>query len=197
MARRHDVESVDVHLTEYEQLLEESRLHQTIASAIVSLEIGALGVGLPLSVNSSYALLGLAVVSSLLWFRYMDHMVGIFHLAEYVATHLRPKLEALVHERVLGWEAYLRRRRATATFLRFRRRPSAIPGLSYTAILFGGAPVVLMAVFLLTVDLEGEGYVLPISGAATAAIIWASSLVRYVRDLALISAIDATLLDPT
>ena len=111
-SHRHDLESVNVHLTEYQQLLEESRLHQTIASTIVSLEIGALGVGLPLSVNSSYALLGLAVVSSLLWFRYMDHLVGIFHVAEYVAKNLRPKLEALVNEQVLGWEAYLRRRRA-------------------------------------------------------------------------------------
>lgn len=187
---------MDVHLTEYEQLLEESRLHQTIASAIVSLEIGALGVGLPLSVNSSYALLGLSVVSSLLWFRYMDHMVGIFHLAEYVSKHLRPTLEALVHERVLGWEAFLRRRRTASRFLRLRRRPAAIPGLAYTAVLFGGAPVVLMSVFLLTVDLEGEGYVLPISGTVTAAAIWATSLMRYIRDLAMISAIDAALLDP-
>jgi hypothetical protein len=186
VSHRHDVESVDVHLTEYEQLLEEGRLHQTIASAIVSLEIGALGVGLPLSVNSSYALLGLAVVSSLLWFRYMDHMVGIFHLAEYVAKHLRPTLEALVNERVLGWESYLRRRRATATFLRFRRRPAAIPGLSY----------VLMVVFLLTTDIGREGYVLPISGTSAAAIIWAISVVRYIRDFKFISAIDAALLEP-
>jgi hypothetical protein len=189
VSHRHDVESVDVHL-------EEGRLHQTIASAIVSLEIGALGVGLPLSVNSSYALLGLAVVSSLLWFRYMDHMVGIFHLAEYVAKHLRPTLEALVNERVLGWESYLRRRRATATFLRFRRRPAAIPGLSYTAILFGGAPAVLMVVFLLTTDIGREGYVLPISGTSAAAIIWAISVVRYIRDFKFISAIDAALLEP-
>jgi hypothetical protein len=191
-----DVDSVDVHLTEYQQLLQESRLHQTIASTIVSLEIGALGVGLPLSVNSPYALLGLAVVSSLLWFRYMDHLVGIFHVAEYVATRLRPRLEALVHEPVLGWEAYLRSGRTTPAAMRRRFRPTAILGLSYTAFLFGGAPVLLVPVFLVAVDLEREGYVVPILGTVATVIVWVAASTRYIRDSVSISAIDATLAEP-
>jgi hypothetical protein len=149
------MDSGDVHKVEYEQLMAESRLHNTTASAIVSLEVAALGVGIPIAIKSQpYVLAALAGLTLILWLRYLDHVAGIYRVAAYVALVLRPKFADLTGDKsVFGWESFFRRLRrgdqidGVEGVTGRDALGEKILGLGYTSGLFGLTPPVMLAAF--------------------------------------------------
>lgn len=183
------IESSDIHKAEYEQLNHESRLHQTTASTIVSLEIAALGVGIPAASSYSYVLLALSGITSLLWLRYLDHILGIFRVAAYIALVLRPTLSSIVNEQVLQWEQFLRQFRSgrfrvtktegTTYVLQSEKLREPTLGVTYTSALFGVVPPVLIVSFLFLANFPSLGAIMASCIAITSSVaLWAFSLLK-------------------
>lgn len=198
------VESSDIHKAEYEQLSQEGRLHHSTASTIVSLEIAALGVGIPAASSYPYVLLALSVVTSLLWLRYLDHILGIFRVAAYVALVLRPVLSSIVDEQVLQWEQFLRQFRSgtfkvtkadgTTYFLQPEKFREPTLGVTYTSVLFGAAPPVLIVSFLFLAQLPNPGAIVSSCiGMASSVALWSFSLLRLRYTSKLIDSINRML----
>lgn len=103
------MDSRDFDKEEFITLRAESQFHQVNASAIFALNVTGVGIGVAVSSNESVALPLIALLSSVLWLRYLDHVVAVFRVAAYVACWLRPRLcEKLDDPKVLVWEEFLR-----------------------------------------------------------------------------------------
>ncbi|WP_410566973.1 hypothetical protein [Amycolatopsis sp. cmx-4-61] len=98
----------DFDKAEYDNLRAELIFHQTNASTIFALNIAGMGIGITASAKLDAALLVLAFLSCVLWFRYSDHVIALFRIAAYFELELRPRVYDRLKEPVLGWESYLR-----------------------------------------------------------------------------------------
>ena len=148
MAERHDAD-----LLEFERLRTEIDGRTQLAFGLVTLEVTALGAGLSVFERFPDVVVGLAVVSSILWTLYLDHSGQVRKLAAYIGLRLAPRLRASDHD-VLGWESFLREldaggevtRRALGNIsvkrLRVYKTRSIELGMN---AMFGGTPLVLLA----------------------------------------------------
>jgi len=161
VAERHDAD-----LLEFERLRTEIDGRTQLAFGLVTLEVTALGAGLSVFERFPDVVVGLAVVSSILWTLYLDHSGQVRKLAAYIGLRLAPRLRASDHD-VLGWESFLREldaggevtRRALGNIsvkrLRVYKTRSIELGMN---AMFGGTPLVLLALAALRVqhlDLPG------------------------------------------
>lgn len=182
---------VDFLKSEYEQSMAESRQHLSTASTIVSLEIGALGVGIPLGVAHLYVLPALAGLTVVLWLRCLDHVGAMYRIAGYVAVELRSRLASIIDtSSILGWESFLRKLRAgeyrypceqNASRVVPREKGSeARLGLTYTFLLFGVSTPSLIIAFCwasLREDAHDLGVITAVGAVGGAA--WVYSLLRW------------------
>jgi len=184
--------------SEYEDLREEIRTHQTLSSAIVTLDVTALGAGISIGSRSPIVLLVLSVVNSLFWLRYIEHVTGIFRAASFIYFVLRPRLSELVGGSVLLWEHFLREIRhggAAGAGVLPRSYPrerlgGRMLGFSDTSSFFALASPLLIAGFLYT-SLRQLSHDEPLVwvGAAAAALLVVYSIARvhaataWIRDL--------------
>ncbi|GLY53665.1 hypothetical protein Lesp01_73210 [Lentzea sp. NBRC 102530] len=156
----------------------------------MAVELTALGAGISVAGKIQPVLIALAVVNSVLWLRYVDHVVAIFRAAAYVSFVLRPRLSGIVGEPVLRWEAFLRQIRsrryvagsaaeipAGVTQERF---PERILGLSHPSLLFGLASPVLVACYLYVCLSSGNRDLFGVWFASVGALgFWAFTVVRH------------------
>jgi hypothetical protein len=144
-----------VHVAEYQALRQEVNNRQTVSNALIAADLTALGVGVSVAHQYPAILIGLGVVSSLLWLFWLVHTLQIYRIALYVALELRPRLVGIYKCTMLDWEAYVR-------FLTFSRAAQArllakyhnsgdpsvisrnIDGI-YVSLLLGGATPLLLA----------------------------------------------------
>lgn len=190
----------DVVLVEYQRLRDEIDNRTQIANGLVALQVTALGAGLAIFEQYPDVVVGVAVASTFLWLLWIDQARQVCKLAAYIGVRLTPVLRDR-HGGVLGWEGFLRRLD--------RGGPDAAELLGvvdqeqhlisqatksielYTALLFGGSPLALLAIGsstlvadMSTVALVARAAVLVIS--LTAWTVTARSYWRYRRWAAVI-----------
>ncbi|MHC1558423.1 hypothetical protein ACR9E3_05685 [Actinomycetospora sp. C-140] len=98
---------------EFVTLRAESQFHQVNASAIFALNVTGIGVGVAATAaDNAIALPLVAILTSVLWMRYIDHVVAIFRVAAYISCRLSPRLRTAFSGEDDGnlfmWETYLR-----------------------------------------------------------------------------------------
>jgi hypothetical protein len=183
----------DFDKAEYENLRTELIFHQTNASTIFALNVAGLGVGITASANLDAALLVLAVLSCVLWFRYSDHVIALFRIAAYFELELRPRVVARLGEPVLGWENFLRKKFTP-------RKKAKLPGFtldSRMGILVASAaflapPPLLCFAFLLQhwPSTAGFSRTLLVVAGATVTVVWIYSVVCGLRTVGKLRRLD-------
>lgn len=196
---------VDVDLAEYDRLRQEVDNRTQIANGLVGLELTALGVGLASAGSLPEVIIGLAVVSAFLWMLWVDHAGQIWKIAAYTGIDLGSRLRRS-HPDALGWERFLRRldrggdeaRRVLG--LPAGARALAMPKTSnvglYISLIFGGSPLVLLAVSLISLfddDMDGVGRGVRVAAIAGALVVWVLALRAFRQFRRLAATIDAAI----
>lgn len=193
------VHPIDV--AEYERLRGEIDNRTQIANALVAVDLTALGVGLASLPALPEIVIGIAAASIFLWMLWTDQGVQVWKIAAYMEIELAPRLRESSPD-VLGWEPFLRRldkggpSALAALGLddsthRLHTLKTANVGL-YISALFGGAPLVLLAVGAgaMFEDLSGAGR-LALGLALVASLVgWTVAFLVYRRFRAFRSIID-------
>jgi len=99
---------LDPYLKEFDACRSEIQNRTTLSYNLIALELGVLGVGVPVGLKNIDLLGGLGLISSLLWLLWLDHTEQIYKLAAYIGTDLRSALVRRCPD-ALGWEGFLRR----------------------------------------------------------------------------------------
>lgn len=177
----------ELHKSEYEALRQETNTHQNFANAIIGLELTSLGLGISLGNKSPYVLAGLAIVTTMLWLSYLDHLTGMFRIAIYTALVLRPRLSELAEQPVLSWEVYMRRMRATpmeepgvgvSLVVPAERLKEPSLGLTYVSIFFAVTPPTFTCMYIYdTVSRSQVSAVMAVVALVTL-IFWIFAIVR-------------------
>ena len=178
-------------LREYETLRQEINNRTTISYTLVALDLAALGAGLSVVDKSRAILVALAAISSLLWLYWTDHAGQVNRIAAYIAIQLAPKISADEGRPVLQWEAFLRRFNAggESTYRVLFGPGEAGPRSSirrvvssdwYTTLLFGGAPPLLLGLYV-AANAKASAPTTAEAGLATAAgaLLWIYALISY------------------
>jgi hypothetical protein len=182
-----------VHLAEYQALRQEVNNRQTVSNALIAADLTALGVGLSIARQYPAILIGLGVVSSLIWLFWLVHTLQIYRIALYIALELRPRLVRIYGCTVLDWEAYVRfltfsRHTQTRLFAKYRHVEREmdvsrnVDGI-YISLLLGGATPLLLAASVIA-DLHSHSNGLPwvLAVAATLAL-WLYAFSRAIVTL--------------
>jgi hypothetical protein len=179
-------------LAEYDTMRSEINNRTTLAYALISLELAAVGAGVSVLGKLPDVLLGLAAVSSFLWLFWVDHAGAVYKLASYIALELAPKLSTAAGEPMLGWEYFLRRLnkdRDTARAALYGSgatdQPAYIQSTTaadrYTMLLFGGSAPLFIVGYLVTIlgeDHHRSALVIWLSAAAVT-VLWLFALSRF------------------
>jgi len=189
----------DVDLAEFDRLRQEVDNRTQIANGLVGLELTALGVGLASATSFPDIIIGLAVVSAFLWMLWVDHAGQIWKLAAYMSIDLAHRLRE-GRPGALGWEPFLRQldkggdnaRRA----LRLPSDPGSLvmPKTSniglYISLIFGGSPLVLLAVSVVSLfdDMDGVDRGVRTLAIVGAVVAWLLAL-RAFRQFRMLAAI--------
>lgn len=186
-------ESSSTELREYETLRQEINNRTTISYTLVALDLAALGGGLSVVDKSRAILVGLAIISTLLWLYWTDHAAQVQRIAAYIAIYLAPKISAEVGRPVLQWEIFLRRLSAggesahealfglDTSIPKSEFRP-IVSSDWYTTLLFGGSPPVLLILYIVANVNASALTTIEVSFAAAAgAALWIYALIHYRR----------------
>lgn len=178
-------------LREYETLRQEINNRTTISYTLVALDLAALGAGLSIADKSKAILVALAAISSLLWLYWADHSGQVNRIAAYIAIQLAPRIGADEGRPVLQWEAFLRRFNAggesTSQVLFGPAQSDPGPSIRrvvssdwYTTLLFGGAPPLLLGLYV-AANARASASAAVEAAIATAAgtVLWAYALINY------------------
>ncbi|OXM69770.1 hypothetical protein [Amycolatopsis vastitatis] len=171
----------DFDKTEYDNLRTELIFHQTNASTIFALNIAGMGIGVTASAKLDAALLVLAILSCVLWFRYSDHVIALFRIAAYFELELRPRVVARLKEPVLGWEGYLRKKFTPRKHTKSSRFTlDSRMGIVVASGAFLAPPPLLCVAFVLRQwpDTAGFSRVLLVVASAVTAVVWLYSTLR-------------------
>jgi hypothetical protein len=183
-----------VDLAEFDKLRGEIDNRTTLGSNVVALELTAAGASIAVADKAPDALLGLAAVSCCLWLLWLDHAVQVYKVASYIGIQLAPRLAQSAGRPVLGWESYLRRLDAGGQRALEALYPNgAGPGVevpqitgtrsvaSYVTLLFGGIPVVTIAIYIAVVLNRFDSTALAIRFVAVAlvAVLWVAAVIRF------------------
>lgn len=145
----------EIDLVEFERLRQEIDGRTNLAYGLIALEIAALGAAISVVDKVPDVLLGAAIISSYLWLFWMDHAGQIYKIAAYIAIKLAPRLRT-ISPGSMAWEFFLREldagnERSRLALFSASQLPSNPRGLWrpgsadwYTALLFGGAPPILL-----------------------------------------------------
>jgi hypothetical protein len=189
-----DSAELTIELAEFDKLRSEIDNRTTLGSQIVALELTAVGASIAVADKVPDALLGLAAVTCCLWLLWLDHAVQVYKLASYIGLQLAPRLSHVAGRDVLGWEGYLRVLDAggpaawRALFpddSRADRRDAPVTETrnvaSYVTLLFGGIPVVTVAIYVAVVlDRYGStSELIRLIGVAPVVVLWVESVRRY------------------
>jgi hypothetical protein len=196
---------VDVDLAEYDRLRQEVDNRTQIANGLVGLELTALGVGLASAGSLPEVIIGLAVVSAFLWMLWVDHAGQIWKIAAYTGIDLGSRLRR-THPDALGWERFLRRLdRGGDEARRVLRLPAGARALAmpkttnvglYISLIFGGSPLVLLAVSLISLfddDMDGVGRGVRVAAITGALVVWVLALRAFRQFRRLAATIDAAI----
>ena len=196
---------LEVDLAEYDRLRQEVDNRTQIAFGLVGIELTALGVGLASAGTLPEVIIGLAVVSAFLWMLWVDQAGQIWKIAAYTGIDLASRLRRS-HPDALGWERFLRRLdRGGDEARRVLRVPVgaralAMPKTSnvglYISLLFGGSPLVLLGISLISLfdeDMDGAGRGVRIAAIAGALVVWALALRAFRQFRRLAATIDAAI----
>ncbi len=200
--RRTDNEDVcAAYIVEFEQLRGEIDNRTQIASALIAVDLTALGLGLASIASYPDAALGIAVASTFLWMLWIDQAAQIWKIAAYIAIELAPQLGES-YPGAFGWETFLRQldkggndaRRA----LRIDDTDCVIPSLKtatvglYGALLFGAAPLVLLgfSVGAMFEGMSGNARIAKAAALFGSLLLWSGGLYVYRRFRSFRSVID-------
>jgi hypothetical protein len=189
-----------VALAEYDSLRSEINNRTTLAYALISLELAAIGVGLSVITKLPDVLLGLAAVSCFLWLFWIDHAGAVYKLASYIALELAPKLSDAAGQPMLGWEYFLRRinkdrdtARETLYGDRATDQPAYIQSTTaadrYTMLLFGVPPPIFIVGYLVTIlgrEHHRSTLVIWLSASAVA-LLWLFAVFRFLGFLKMVN----------
>ncbi|MGW7326113.1 hypothetical protein, partial [Streptomyces sp. NPDC054845] len=182
-------EEIDV--TEFQNLRAEINNRTSLAYALITLQLAALGTGLSVMTRLPDVLLGLAAASSFLWLFWVDHAGQVYKIAGYIALELSPQLSADIRRPVLRWEHFLRRLDAgggtTARALYGASTPqgrvyvqSSTAADVYSMLLFGCTPPLMIGSYVVVMLVGGERQaVLVLVSAAAAAGLWMYTVTRF------------------
>jgi hypothetical protein len=197
--------ALEVDLAEYDRLRQEVDNRTQIAFGLVGIELTALGVGLASAGTLPEVIIGLAVVSAFLWMLWVDQAGQIWKIAAYTGIDLASRLRRS-HPDALGWERFLRRLdRGGDEARRVLRLPVgaralAMPKTSnvglYISLIFGGSPLVLLGVSLISLfdeDMDGAGRGVRIAGIAGALVVWVLALRAFQQFRRFAATIDAAI----
>jgi len=171
-------------------LRQEITSHFTLSSTLVAVELAALGAGLSVLDSSTHILAGLAAISSFLWLLWLDHSGQILKIAAYLALELAPRMSTQLGRPVLVWEVFLRRLNAGGTAaagalhgrapLMSRSIVRPLRAEWYSPLLFGAAPPLLLSLYVTAGLQAGKEPVVVWTAAATAALLWAFAVSRFI-----------------
>lgn len=183
-----------VYLTEFERLRDEIDNRTQVATNLVIAEITALGAGISFFDKVPEVLIGLSIVSSLLWLLWLDQALQIYKIAAYIGCKLADKLQREDND-ALGWESFLRvldkgGRRAsrelfgnTGTEAKLIDLPPTRNIGRYMMLLFGGPPVAFVSIYVYMLDASPPatrtGLVIRIAGIVVAITAWLFSLRQH------------------
>jgi hypothetical protein len=191
--------TTDIDLVEFDRLRQEVDNRTQIANGLVGLELTALGVGLASAGSFPDVIVGLAVVSAFLWMLWVDHAGQIWKIAAYTGIDLAARVRK-EHPDAMGWEPFLRQLDKGGNDARrvLRLPPGAgslaMPKTSnvglYISLIFGGSPLVLLAISVTSLfdDMDGivrAGRIVAILGAF---IVWVLA-VRAFRQFRILAGI--------
>jgi hypothetical protein len=186
-------DATDIDKAEYDGLRAEIIFHQTNASAVFGLNVVGMGVGITASSLIGAALLVLAVLACVLWFRYCDHLMAIFRIAAYLHRELRPRLVERLGEPVLGWELFLRSS-GTDARSQMPRLPSVESRVGFLAgsAAFMLPPPLLCATFVVNrwAAAGGAGRALLVIAVTVVLVVWVFSVLRGYRVMRWLRATD-------
>lgn len=99
-------------LAEYQALRTELMTHFAFANALVGLQVAAIGVSATVLDAGSVLIAGFALLTTVIWVSYLDHIASIYRIALYIGTILRDQIEGSVGQPVMQWESWFRRLRS-------------------------------------------------------------------------------------
>jgi hypothetical protein len=182
-----------VHLAEYQALRQEVNNRQTLSNALIAADLTAFGVGLSVANESPAILIGLGVVSSLIWLFWLVQTLQIYRIALYVALELRPRLVRAYECSLLNWEAYVRlltfsRRTQDQLLAKYRHVDGAsrisrnVDGIYISLLLGGTVPLLLTASVIAAVRAHSDHLTWSLSFAA-ASVLWLYAFGRAIVTL--------------
>jgi hypothetical protein len=196
---------LEIDLAEYDRLRQEVDNRTQIAFGLVGIELTALGVGLASAGALPEVIIGLAVVSAFLWMLWVDQAGQIWKIAAYTGIDLASRLRRS-HPDALGWERFLRRLDRGGDEARWvlrlpvEAKTLAMPKTSnvglYISLIFGGSPLVLLGVSLISLfdeDMDGAGRGVRIAAIAGALVVWVLALRAFRQFRRLAATIDAAI----
>jgi hypothetical protein len=196
---------LEIDLAEYDRLRQEVDNRTQIAFGLVGIELTALGVGLASAGALPEVIIGLAVVSAFLWMLWVDQAGQIWKIAAYTGIDLASRLRRS-HPDALGWERFLRRLDRGGDEARWvlrlpvEAKALAMPKTSnvglYISLIFGGSPLVLLGVSLISLfdeDMDGAGRGVRIAAIAGALVVWVLALRAFRQFRRLAATIDAAI----
>jgi hypothetical protein len=144
-------------------------------------------------------------VSAFLWMLWVDHAGQIWKIAAYTGIDLGSRLRR-THPDALGWERFLRRLdRGGDEARRVLRLPAGARALAmpkttnvglYISLIFGGSPLVLLAVSLISLfddDMDGVGRGVRVAAITGALVVWVLALRAFRQFRRLAATIDAAI----
>ncbi|MFC5184898.1 hypothetical protein [Actinomadura harenae] len=181
-----------IKLGEFQALRQEITNRLTISYTILALGLAAFGTGFSVANRSSHVLAALSGISALLWLYWIDNSLSIHRIAAYIAVVLAPSLGTRDAD-ALSWEMFFRNvcvggDRADLVLFKnsqANRTGRIRPAQSadwYATILFGGAPPVLLSLYVGANAHHGSPPGLTVWAAAVVcAAIWAYAVRAFVR----------------
>jgi hypothetical protein len=177
-------------IAEYEALRQEVGNRQTLSYAIIAVDLAAFGSGVTAAGGHPEVMIGLAVVSTLLWMFWQAQTMQIDRIAAYVALRLRPALVRHYGYDVLGWEGYVRRltwSRETAVHALYDGRRNdkgtyisrSRDGIYISLLLGGGTPLFLGFVSATEFQATSKAIAFEVA-SALGLVLWAYALVSAI-----------------